>query len=159
MVGRRRRAALDCRPPLWGHGKPEKIPKQQSTCGRRRAGAIWDLQGVMKVTPYARIRNLVARRRRAAKTCRLPLFWVNERQKNLNNNQPVGRDVWGVRETAGGHGSDPARPPSHVGQAAPPGGLRRLKHPPGSKTNKRGLSQQSTGGGGCVGAAGGRAGM
>ena len=42
-----------------------------------------DLQGVMKVTPYARIRNLVARRRRAAKTCRLPLFWVNERQKKL----------------------------------------------------------------------------
>ena len=36
LVGRRRRAALDCRPPLWGHGKPEKIPEQQSTCGRRQ---------------------------------------------------------------------------------------------------------------------------
>ena len=47
--------------------------------------------------------------------------------------------MWGVRETEGGRGSDPARPPSHVGLAAPPGGLRRLKHPPGSKkTTERG---------------------
>ena len=58
----------------------------------------------------------------------------------------------------GGTESDPWRPPSDVGQAAAPGGLRRPKHPLGSK-KKQGLSQQSTGGRGRVGAAGGRTGM
>ena len=65
----------------------------------------------------------------------------------------------GVRGAAGGHGSDPWRPPSDVPQAAAPGGLRQRKHPPGSKNNKHGVSQQSTSGRGRVGAAGGRAGM
>ena len=79
--------------------------------------------GGMEVTPYARIRNLVGRRRRAAINCRLPLFWVLKAQKKSNNNQPVGGDVGGARGTTEGHGSDPSRPPSHVGQAAAPGGL------------------------------------
>ena len=65
----------------------------------------------------------------------------------------------GVQGTAGGHGSDPWRPPSDVGQAAAPATLDSRNTPRGQKTNKQGLSQQSTGGRGRVGAAGGRAGM
>ena len=51
----------------------------------------------------------------------------------------------GARGTAEEHGSDPLHlhPPSGVGQAAAPGGLRRPKHPRGPKKNKIGLSQQS----------------
>ena len=74
----------------------------------------------MEVTPFARIQNLVAWRRCAAINCCLPLFWVLKAQKN---NQPVGGDVGGVMGTAEEHGSDPLRPPSHVGQAVAPGGL------------------------------------
>ena len=91
LVARRRRAALDCRPPLWGNGKQEKITKQQSTYVRRRAGAVWGLQGVTEVTPYARIRNLVAWRRRAAKNCRLHPFWIQNGQKKLKQ-QSTGRE-------------------------------------------------------------------
>ena len=42
-----------------------------------------EVQGVTEVTPYACIEKLVAWRRRAAKNCRYPLFWVNKRQKKL----------------------------------------------------------------------------
>ena len=94
-------------------------------------GGILEVQGVTEVTPYAWIEKLVAWRRRAAKNCRYPLFWVNKRQKNSNNNQPVGCDVRGVRGAAGRHGSDPWRPPPDVRQAAAPGGLRQPKHPRG----------------------------
>ena len=73
---RQRRAALDRHTPLRGHGKDQKNSKQQSTSGRRRARAAGGMGGGMEVTPYARIRNLVGRRRRAAINCRLPLFWV-----------------------------------------------------------------------------------
>ena len=44
-----------------------KKAKQQSTTGRRRVGGILKVQGVMEVTPCARIGDLVAWRRRAAK--------------------------------------------------------------------------------------------
>ena len=44
-------------------------------------GGILEVQGVTEVTPYAWIEKLVAWRRRAAKNCRYPLFWVNKRQK------------------------------------------------------------------------------
>ena len=54
---RRRRAALDCRPPLRGHGEQKRTPKQQSTGGRRRVGAAGGLRGVMEVTPYGPDRN------------------------------------------------------------------------------------------------------
>ena len=44
----------------------------------------------------------------------------------------------GLRGTAEGRRRDPSRPPSRVGQAATPGGLRRPKHPPGvQKTFKK----------------------
>ena len=89
------RAALDRLPPLQDHGNTQKNSKQQSTCGRRRARDAGGMGGVMEVTPYARIRNLVGRRRRAAINCRLPLFWVLKAQKKSNNNQLVGVDVWG----------------------------------------------------------------
>ena len=56
--------------------------KQQSTNGKRGAGAIWYVQWVMQVTPYARIQNWVVWRRRAAKNFRLPFFWVQNGPKN-----------------------------------------------------------------------------
>ena len=90
-----RRAALDRHNPLRGHGKDQKNSKQQSTSGWQRARAAGGMGGGMEVTPYARIRNLVGRRRRAAINCRLPLFWVLKAQKKSNNNQLVGVDVWG----------------------------------------------------------------
>ena len=46
--------------------------------------------GAMEVTPYARIRNLVGWRRRAAINCRLPLFWVLKAQKKIKQ-QSTGR--------------------------------------------------------------------
>ena len=65
-----------------------------------------------------------------------------------------------MRGPAGGHRRDPSRPPSRVGQAATPGGYRRPKYPPrGPKNIQKGLTQQSTGGRGRVGAAGGRPGV
>ena len=141
----------------------KKITKQQSTYGRRRVGAMWDLQGVTEVTPYAQIQNLVAWRRWTAKNftknCRLHPFWIQKGQKNSNNNQPVGSDVWGVRSTSGGHESDPWRPPSPVGQAAAPGGLRRSKHPPGSKFQQKRAHTTINRSKGRVGAAGRRSGV
>jgi len=138
LAGRQRRAALDCQPPLWGHGIHQKTTKQQSTCGWRRARAAGGLRGVTEVTRYARIINLVAWRRRAAKKLPPPpLLGQQKTKKNSNNNQPVGCDVSGVRSTSGGHESDPWRPPSPVGEAAAPGGLRRPKHPPGSKFQRK----------------------
>ena len=87
-------------------------------------GGILEVQGVMEVTPYAWIGDLVAWRRRAAKKLpHPPLLGQQKTKKNSNNNQPVGCDVWGVRSTSGGRESDPWRPPSPVGQAAAPGGL------------------------------------
>ena len=45
----------------------------------------------------------------------------------------------GARGTSEGHGGDPSpsRPPSGVGQAAAPGGLRRPKHPLESKFQQK----------------------
>ena len=68
-------------PPSLRSWKTTKKAKQQSTTGRRRVGGILEVQGVTEVTPYARIEKLVAWRRRAAKNCRYPLFWVNKRPK------------------------------------------------------------------------------
>ena len=45
-----RRAALDCRSPLLGQKNTEKKPKQQSTGGRRRVGAIGSVQEGVEVT-------------------------------------------------------------------------------------------------------------
>ena len=45
-----RRAALDCRSPLLGQKNTEKKPKQQSTGGRRRVGAIGSVQEGGEVT-------------------------------------------------------------------------------------------------------------
>ena len=44
-------------------------------------GGILEVQGVMEVTPYARIQNLVTWRRGLLKTAASPPFWVNKRQK------------------------------------------------------------------------------
>ena len=44
-------------------------------------GGIPEVQGVSEVTPYTQIGNLVAWRRRAAKTCRLHLFWIQNGPK------------------------------------------------------------------------------
>ena len=80
---RQRRAALDRHLPLRGHGNTQKNSKQQSTCGWRCARAAGGMGRVMEVTPYARIRNLVGWRRRAAINCRLPLFWVPKAPKQI----------------------------------------------------------------------------
>ena len=81
-------------PPSLRSWKNTKKAKQQSTCEWQRVGGIPEVQGVSEVTRYARIGNLVAWRRRAAKNCCLPLLWVNKRPKeNSNNNQPVGCEV------------------------------------------------------------------
>ena len=68
-------------PPSLGSWKTRKntqttINLQEATCGGHPGSA-----GVSEVTPYARIRNLVAWRRRGTKNCRLPLFWVKKRPK------------------------------------------------------------------------------
>ena len=63
-----------------------------------------EVQGVTEVTPYARIKKLVAWRRRAAKNCRYPLFWVNKRQKKLKQ-QSTGR----MRRARGAGGCREAR--------------------------------------------------
>ena len=68
-------------PPSLRSWKTTKKAKQQSTNGRQRVGGILGVQGVSEVTPYAQIGNLVAGRRRAAKNCCLPLFWVQKGQK------------------------------------------------------------------------------
>ena len=57
LAWRWRRAALDRRTPLRGHGRPKKNSKQQSTCGRRRVRAAGGLPGVMEVTPYGHVPN------------------------------------------------------------------------------------------------------
>ena len=81
-------------PPSLRSWENTKKAKQQSTCECQRVGGIPEVQGVSEVTPYARVGNLVAWRRRAAKNCCLQLFWVNKRpKKNSNNNQPVGCEV------------------------------------------------------------------
>ena len=80
---RQRRAALDRHLPLRGHGNTQKNSKQQSTCGWRRVRAAGGMGRVMEVTPYARIRNLVGWRRRAAINCHLPLFWVPKAPKQI----------------------------------------------------------------------------
>ena len=90
LAGRRRRAALDCRPPLWGHGIQQKTTKQQSTCGWRRARAAGGLRGVTEVTRYARIINLVAWRRRAAKKLPPPPLLGQQKTKKLKQ-QSTGR--------------------------------------------------------------------
>ena len=83
--------------------------------------------------PYAQIQNLVVWRRLAAQNCRLPLFWVQKGPKNIqttiNRYEAMYEGCGGLR---GGHRSDPSHPPSHVGQAAAPGGLRRPPLTPGS---------------------------
>ena len=84
------RAALDRLPPLQDHGNTQKNSKQQSTCGRRRARDAGGMGGVMEVTPFARIQNLVGWRRCAAINCCLPLFWVLKAQKKLKQ-QSTGR--------------------------------------------------------------------
>ena len=100
-------------------------------------GSIPEVQGVMEVTPYSRIRNLVVWGRRAAKRCCLPIFWVQKEQKHQINNQREGGGVCGVRGTARGHRSDPSRPPSRVDQAAAPDGFRWPKHPPGVQSSTK----------------------
>ena len=100
-------------------------------------GGIQEVQGVMEVTPYARIGIWLLGGAGRLKTAASPSSGATKDKKNSNNNQPVGCDVWGVRSTSGGHESDPWRPPSPVGQAAASGGLRRPKHPPGSKFQQK----------------------
>ena len=109
--------------------------KQQSTtCGWRRARDAGGMEGVMEVTPFARISKFGWL---AALCCYkllpTPLLGPKSTKINSNNNQPVGGDVRGARGTSEGHRSDPLHPLSGVGQAAAPGGLRRPKHPPGPK--------------------------
>ena len=94
-----RRAALDRHNPLRGHTKDRKNSKQQSTSGRRRARAAGGMGGGMELTPYARVRNLVGRRRRAAINCRLPLFWVLKAPKKMKQQSTSRR-----RRGGGGRG-------------------------------------------------------
>ena len=53
LAGRRRRAALDCRPALRGHGNGQKTKTQQSTSSRQRVGAAETLGGPWNWPPTA----------------------------------------------------------------------------------------------------------
>ena len=70
-------------PPSLRSWKTTKKAKQQSTTGRRRVGGILEVQGVMEVTPYARIRNLVTWRRGLLKTAASPPSGSTKDQKKL----------------------------------------------------------------------------
>jgi len=123
-------------------------------------GGILEVQGVTEVTPYARIKKLVAWRRRAAKNCRYPLFWVNKRQKKTQTT--INRYDATCEGCGGLQGGTEVTPgalllmfPRRRRRAA----LDSRNTPRGQKNHKHGVSQQSASGRGRVGAAGGRAGM
>ena len=90
----RRRAALDPRTPLWGHGKHEKNSMQQSNCGWRHVRVAGGLRGVMEGTPYGHDPNYGGA---AAPDCQKlppPSPRSNKDPKNSNHNQLAGGDTW-----------------------------------------------------------------
>ena len=121
----RRRAALDRRTPLWGHGKQKKDSKQQSTSGRKHVRAARGLPGGHGSDPLRlRLEFWCGGGAGLPKTA-APLLLGQKRQKTTQatiNRRDRTRGI--NRERTGGHGIDPLHPHFDFGGAVAPGGLR-----------------------------------